>query len=287
MHPIDSPPVPSKARSPATNATDYLTRPTGRIAYDLTGAGPLVICLPGMGDLRSVYRFLAPALAEVGFRVATMDLRGHGESDTTFDAYDDVAAGSDLIALAEHLNGPAILIGNSMGAAAACWAAAEAPKMTAGLVLLGPFVRNGSATPLSRLLFRIALLRPWGRAVWKAYFRTLYPSRRDAEYDTHFAEVVASLHRPGHWDAFRATARTSHDAAEARLGEVRAPTFVVMGEKDPDWPDPTAEARWITERLSARTLMVPNSGHYPQAEFPEVVSPAVAKFVQGVIQPVA
>ena len=77
------------------NARDRLPDPPHRrIAYDLTGAGPLVICLPGLGDLRSVYRFLAPALAEVGFRVATMDLRGHGESDTTYDAYDDVAAPS-------------------------------------------------------------------------------------------------------------------------------------------------------------------------------------------------
>jgi pimeloyl-ACP methyl ester carboxylesterase len=278
-------PILAATEPTGASAIAYLTRPTGRIAYDIRGVGPLVICLPGMGDLRSVYRFLAPALAKVGFRVATMDLRGHGESDTTFDAYDDVAAGSDLIALATHLTGPAIFIGNSMGAAAACWAAAEAPKVTAGLVLLGPFVRNGAATPLGKLLFRLALLRPWGRAAWSAYFQKRYPTRNDAEFDAHFARVVASLQRPGHWRAFQATARTTHDAVEARLNEVHAPTLVVMGEKDPDWPDPTAEARWIAERLGARTLMVPNAGHYPQAEFPEVVSPLVAEFAGGVIQP--
>ena len=36
-----------------------------------------------MGDLRSVYRFLAPELVGAGYRVATMDLRGHGDSDAT------------------------------------------------------------------------------------------------------------------------------------------------------------------------------------------------------------
>jgi dienelactone hydrolase len=57
--------------SSATNdTTTYIDRPTGRIAYDLIGDGPLVICLPGMGDVRSVYRFLAQALAEAGFRLA-------------------------------------------------------------------------------------------------------------------------------------------------------------------------------------------------------------------------
>ena len=270
-------------------ATDtfYLDRPGGRIAYSLLGEGPLVICLPGMGDVRSVYRFLAPALANAGFRVAAMDLRGHGDSASTFDVYDDVAAATDLIALAEHLGGPAILVGNSMGAAAACWAAAEAPKFTVGLVLLGPFVREPKANPLGKLLLRLALLRPWGPAVWKSYFRRLYPSRREAEYEAHLAEVAGHLRKPGYWDAFQKTTRASHTLAEARLGEVRAPALVVMGEKDPDFPDPRTEARWIADRLNGEVLMVPGAGHYPQSEFPEIVSPAVAAFVRRITPSVA
>ena len=263
-----------------SSPTRFLDRPSGRIAYSLFGEGPLVICLPGMGDVRSVYRFLAPALAEAGFRVATVDLRGHGDSDVTFAVYDDVAAATDLVALAGYLGGPAILIGNSMGAAAACWAAAEAPELTAGLVLLGPFVRNGKVSPLGKLMFRLALLRPWGPAVWKTYFRTLYPTRRDAEYETHIAEVAANLRQPGHWEAFYKTTQTSHDPAEARLDQVHAPTLVVMGEKDPDFPDPASEARGIADRLEGEVLMVPGAGHYPQAEFPELVSPAVVAFAR-------
>ena len=267
-------------------STAHLSRPGGRIAYDVTGEGRLVICIPGMGDVRSVYRFLGPTLAEAGFRVATMDLRGHGDSDTTFDAYDDVAAATDVLALAQDLGGPTILVGNSMGAGAACWAAAEQPDLVVGLVLLGPFVRQGKADPFGTLLFRAALLRPWGNAAWKAYFRTLYPTRRDAEFDAHFVEVAENLRMPGHWDAFHATTHTSHAPVEARLGEVLAPTLVVMGEKDPDFPDPFAEARWVAERLHGEILMVPDAGHYPQAEFPDVVSPAVVEFVRRLTAPV-
>ena len=41
----------------APAATAYLPRPEGRIAYDLAGEdGPLVVCMPGMGELRSSYR---------------------------------------------------------------------------------------------------------------------------------------------------------------------------------------------------------------------------------------
>jgi pimeloyl-ACP methyl ester carboxylesterase len=72
-----------------------------------------VVCLPGMGELRSSYRLMRPALTAAGFRVATMDLRGHGESDATFWRYDDVAAGEDVLALLSYLGEPAVLIGNS------------------------------------------------------------------------------------------------------------------------------------------------------------------------------
>src|SRR6185436_311037 len=109
-----------------------------------------------MGELRSAYRATVPALVQAGFRVATMDLRGHGDSDATFAAYDDVAAGGDVLALIEHLRRPAVLIGNSMSAGAAVWAAAEEPHRVEGLVLIGPFVRNVPMNRLLGLIFRLA-----------------------------------------------------------------------------------------------------------------------------------
>jgi pimeloyl-ACP methyl ester carboxylesterase len=235
-----------------------------------------------MGDLRSVYRFTTPGLLEAGLRVATMDLRGHGDSDATFSAYDDVAAGTDLLALVEHLGGPAVLVGNSMSAGAAVWAAAEAPDLVAGLVLLGPFVRNVPAGRLATLAFRAGLLRPWGPAVWNAYYAKLYPGRPPADLATHRAAIRANLREPGRSAAFAATTHTSHAPVEARLDDVRAPALVVMGERDPDFSDPRAEAAWIGERLGADVLMVADAGHYPQAEYPEIVTPAVASFCSRV-----
>jgi pimeloyl-ACP methyl ester carboxylesterase len=260
----------------------YLNRPTGRIAFSLVGEGPPVICIPGTGDARSVYRRLVSTLAGAGFREAPMDLRGHGESDVTFGTCDDAAAGSDIVVLAEHLGESAILVGNSMGACAACWAAAEAPALTAGIVLLGPFMRDAKANLAAKHLLRLALLRPWESAAWRAYFRKRYPTRPDATYGAHFAEAMGYLSKPGHWEAIHKITRASHEPVEARLGEVKAPTLVVMGSMDPDFPDPGAEAQWIDRQLQGKVLMVPGAGHYPQAELPELVLPVVIAFVQQV-----
>lgn len=261
------------------SGTRYLERPGGRLAYDVTGSGPLVICAPGMGDVRSVYRFLAAGLVEAGYRVATMDLRGHGESDTSFDAYDDVALGGDLLALASELGGPAVLAGSSMAAGAAVWAAAESPESVSGLVLLGPFVRDIPTGLAIRLALRVGLWRPWGPHVWSRFYASLYPAAPPVDLVSHRSAIRAGQRRPGGWRAFLATTRTSHAPAEARLDDVAAPSLVVMGTADPDFPDPSAEARLIADRLDGDVLLVPGAGHYPHAEFPAVVTPEVLRFL--------
>jgi pimeloyl-ACP methyl ester carboxylesterase len=259
-------------------STSFLDGGEGRIGYELHGEGPLVVCVPGMGDLRSNYRFTVPALVQAGFTVATMDLRGHGDSDASFTSYDDVAAGTDILALVEHLGGPAVIVGNSMGAGAAVWAAAERPDAIAGLVLIGPFVRNPSGNALLGLMFRLLLVRPWGPAMWRSYYRGLYPGRPPADLGEHQRRQMTSLRRK--WRAFVRTTRTDHTPARDRLGVVSAPALVVMGTKDKDWPDPTAEARFIADALHAQLQLVDGAGHYPMAEYPEVVNPTLVGFAR-------
>jgi pimeloyl-ACP methyl ester carboxylesterase len=255
-----------------------LVRPEGRLAYDLDGPvdGPLVVCLPAMGELRSSYRHLVPLLVARGHRVATLDLRGHGDSDATFTAYDDVALASDALALVHELGGRAVLVGNSMGAGAAVIAAADEPQAVTGLALVGPFVRNPAGAALVSLLFRVALVKPWGPAAFLGYYPKWLPGEVPADQPEHTAAVRENLRRPGHWKAFVRTTRTTHAPAEARLPEVRCPAVVVMGTDDVDWKDPAAEAAWIGDRIGAEVVMAPGVGHYPQVQAPRLVADAVA-----------
>jgi pimeloyl-ACP methyl ester carboxylesterase len=55
-----------------------------------------------------------------------------------------------------------------------------------------------------------------------------------------------------------------------------------MGEKDPDFPDPKAEAHWIGDTLSAEVVMVPDAGHYPQSQRPDITTDAVLRFLKTV-----
>jgi pimeloyl-ACP methyl ester carboxylesterase len=116
---------------------------------------------------------------------------------------------------------------------------------------------------------------PWAAISWKSYLPKLYAGRRPADFGEYRDQVVASLRRPGYAKAFSATTRTSHDPAEARLADVTAPVLVVMGEQDPDFPDPRAEADWIARAL-------PEAGHYPQSQRPDITTGAVLRFLESV-----
>jgi pimeloyl-ACP methyl ester carboxylesterase len=266
----------TQLKTPEQNSSTHLTLAEGRIGYEVAGDGPLIVLVPGMGDLRETYRFIAPALRKAGYRVASTDLRGHGESETTFKSYGDAETAGDIIALIEELGGGrAVVVGNSMAAGAAAIAAAERPELISGLALLGPFVRNGKVGAFQRALLRAAMAPMWAAATWKTYLPKLYAGRRPEDFEEYRKQVVAALRRPGYAKAFSLTTRTDHTPAESRLAELSLPAVVVMGEQDPDFADPRAEADWIGETLGADVVMVAQAGHYPQSQQPKRTLEAV------------
>src|ERR1700733_7533223 len=121
--------------------TEYLKIGENTIAYDVRGAGPLVVLAHGMGDSRHSYRFLAPALVAAGYRVANVDIRGCGDSGLGWAGYSRTDIAGDLVAIVRHLGGPAVIIGQSISGGAATIAAATAPELINGVIELAPFTR--------------------------------------------------------------------------------------------------------------------------------------------------
>jgi pimeloyl-ACP methyl ester carboxylesterase len=264
----------------------FVQRPEGRVSYTVEGSGPLVVAVPGMGDLRSTYRELVGPLVAAGYRVAVTDLRAHGESDTTFHEFGDIATGGDLIALIDELGGPALVLGNSMGAASAAWAAAERPDAVAGLVLYGPLLREPAMSAFARasmhLLYRILFAGPWGAGFWAGYYdKNLNKGRRAPWLGEHVAAIKANLKEPGRLRAFRhLVLQLTHTVVEPRLPDVRAPMLTFVGELDPDFTDPAAESEWLAT-LGAQTVFVRDCGHYPQGQRPDITVPGTLDFVNA------
>jgi pimeloyl-ACP methyl ester carboxylesterase len=255
--------------------TQYFQHQNGTLAYDDTGSGPLVICVPGMGDLRGEYRFLIPQLVAAGYRAVSLDVRGHGESSTDWPDFSVAAIGSDILALIRHLNaGLAIVIGTSMAAGAGVWAAAEAPDLISGLVLIGPFVR-GDGDKFLQLMFAVMFARPWGPSMWLKYFSTLYPTQKPADYAAYAAALHRNLKAPGRLEALQHMLNASKLASEQRLPRVTAPVKVLMGSKDRDFKDQESEAKLVANSLRGTYRMIEGAGHYPHAEMPDIAGPII------------
>lgn len=263
----------------------------GRIAYEIHGGGrggsdgPLVVCVPGMGDLRGEYRFLAQPLVDAGYRVILMDLRGLGESDTTFKEYGPEAVGSDIVALLNQYNQPAFVVGTSFAAAAAVWAAAEAPARVLGVVLVGPFVRDIPVGFALNAALKVMMLSFWARANWVMYYKSLYPSNKPKDFDAYCQRLKANLGEKGRLAALQAQMKASKKECERRIAEcVNVPALVLMGTKDPDFSSPEAEAKHVSGLFKrGKHTMVEGAGHYPHAEFPDIAAREIVPFLQSVM----
>jgi pimeloyl-ACP methyl ester carboxylesterase len=282
--------------------TEFADIEGGRIAYDVTGQGPLVVLSHGIGDRRQSYRFLAPELAAAGYRVAAADLRGHGESSvgwtsvTGKDAISRTDIAGDLLALIRHLGGPAVIVGQSISGGAATIAAAMEPELVSGIVEINPFTRV-TKTDLGALLrnrlYRRGSVRMGGVVIfhslrlWMSYLNVAYPTK-PADYADYMAALRAKLTEPGRMAEFLKTLKTTPADAEAKLPGIRCPALIIMGTEDCDFADPRAEGEAIAAAMPAglgTVAMIEGAGHYPHAQYPDqtaaLVIPFLAKYAHA------
>lgn len=266
----------------STVKTQYLNNEDGTLAYDDQGKGQLVICMPAGGDTRAEYRFLTPILVGAGYRVVTMDIRGQGETSAVWKDYSYEAMSRDVIALIEHLNaGPAILVGTSKSAGVAVMAATDRPKLVSSVVMMGPFARSKSKA-MAYATSQILLSPLWGLRLFADYYNgKMYPIK-PADYKEQTAKMRAMLQEPGRLRALRIMFTDPGTDLDNRLAKLAQPTLIIMGEKDPDFPNPAKEAQEYPKRMKAvapTIFVAPGAGHHPQAQTPEVVGERILAFL--------
>ena len=264
--------------------TYYFKHQEGTLAYSDSGnEGQPVIMLPGMGALRSEYRFLVPILTQAGYRAVTVDLRGQGESSIPWNSYEVPSIGNDILSLIDHLDaGPAHVIGTSFSPSAAVWAAAERPDSIRSLVLISPFVREVKINRFMLALFWLMMNNPWRVRAWTTYYRKMYPTHKPDDFHDYLVQLYANLKEPGRFDAVNAYGRDSRLPSEERLSQIKKPTLVIMGTKDPDFPDPAAEGRIVAEQTGGTLVLIEGAGHYPQTEMPDETAPHIINFLKKV-----
>jgi pimeloyl-ACP methyl ester carboxylesterase len=251
-----------------------------------------VVLLHGGGQTRFSWSRTAERLASVGWRVLSMDLRGHGESDWAPDAdYRINAYVGDLETVVATLSTRPVLVGASLGGITSLVAAGENPKLARAVVLVDivPRTEEGGTDRIKAFMSA----RPEGYETLEEVAAAVQ------EYNPHRSRPVnveglrKNLRRGDdgrwhwHWDpAFMNPPREEHrlDIGGNRLHEaaaqVRVPTLVVRGEQS----DVITQAG-IDELLAmipgSTAVTVPGAGHMVAGDDNDVFSREVIAFLDA------
>jgi pimeloyl-ACP methyl ester carboxylesterase len=267
----------AQAQAEAGAETRFARAEGGEIAYETCGADQAkAVVLLHDGILHgAAWDDVWPMLCQ-RFHVVRYDRRGYGltpAATTPFASVDDLSAVMKAAGIAR-----ATLVGSSSGGGVAIDFALAHPEAVDGLVLAGPWVSgfSPSAGFIARSLKLMALIKTGNieGAVKDPYILT--PSA-----DAERARVVALLKaNPQNLSgAGRKLERAGPDARE-HLGEIRAPTLVLVGAVD--IRDVVEQSRAVAQAVpGARLETMPDSGHFMYLERPQAFADRVIAFVDA------
>jgi len=278
-----------RGRAPAVTAaveTKRMALGDQELSYnELDGGDRPFVLLHGLTGHRDDFLPRLPDLADLG-RLLVPDLRGHGdfthtgrEEDYTFaQLVEDTVALLDAWGI-EHCD----LLGHSFGGMVALRFALAYPERVDSLILMDTAPSSPAGYTPEMFEKAGAIARSRGMVFLQEMVEKstrgrvdLSPSDRHVEdwgdaYWPHHRRRYAAMDPVGYWGLGLAMVR--QESLADRLGEIRCPTTILVGEDDESFlPGADAFAAGID---GAVRETIPGAGHHPHMENPPVWLAAV------------
>jgi pimeloyl-ACP methyl ester carboxylesterase len=302
IEPIGAVPPDDLGRIASFDGTELAVRAAG------DPAAPVILLAHGFSLDMSVWCDVWPDLART-YRVVAVDLRSHGASARA--ANGDLslrAMGRDLAAVLDVLSPdrPAVLVGHSMGAVAVLALAEQRPELfgprVAGTALIGAASSDllkgamGSVTELLRPrlgslqaaarrvdgLRKAVLASPLGVSGVVARVTQFGPNAPKHVVD----HVLALAQRTASEVWTDALPELMEMDLRHALPRVGVPAVVLVGEHDRVTP-PAGAVALAGALPEGRLVVIPDAGHIPMLETPEVVARELRGFARAVLAPAA
>ena len=250
------------------------------LAYSDEGQGPPVVFLHAFPLNRTTW---APQVAGLSdrYRVVTIDLRGHGESDAPMWRYTLDQFAEDVNGLLEHLGiARATFVGLSMGGyilfalyrkypalfqalvLADTRATADTPDAKAARFSMAQVAYRRGASAIAELMLP-KLLSPAAcehRADLRDHLRTIITGNQVSGI---VGDLMAMEERPD---------------STPLLSTISVPTLVIAGEED--LASPPEEVKSMADRIPGSTFVrIPQAGHLSNMENPAAFNEALLSFL--------
>jgi 3-oxoadipate enol-lactonase len=249
-----------------------------RLYYERAGTGPAVILLHG-GNLDSrMWDDQMPVLVK-SFSVIRYDIRPYGRSAETERGFSSV---EDLRALMDYLKvKTASLVGLSLGGRIAIDFALTYPSRATSLVLMGPGLTGYAFNPNDETMKPILAKALEGDAEGAMDLWLQHPMMAPAMSRPKVAARIREITKDNLqvWRRLPIGEQVPAPPAIERLGDIKAPTLIVVGERDV--PDIQAIVKLLQRDVKgARTEVIPGAAHMPNMEDPERVNRLLVEFLR-------
>lgn len=263
----------------------YATTPDGvRIAYQVSGRGPALVCCHAMGNDHSIYDRHRDRFSEK-HTLITLDQRGSGASDHppfeegpdsyyTFDRFgDDLKTVLDEIGVER-----ATILGYSMGAVTALSFSTRWPERVERLILVSAMASRLPQPIIDRARSVEEMLDKNGiEETYDFYFSgSLFEGlMEDREFQSRVARFKSRATAHGFKGCFRVT--IDRPSVVDKLYIIQCPTLILVGETDTHY---LVEAELLERQIEgAKRVVVPRAGHPITVQAPERFEAEVMAFI--------
>ncbi|XXG55568.1 hypothetical protein AAC387_Pa03g3210 [Persea americana] len=231
------------------------------------------------------WRYTLPLLEDAGLETWALDILGWGFSDLEKLPSCNVASKREHLYQfwRSYIRKPMILVGPSLGAAAAIDFAVNHPEAVGKLVLIDASVYaegTGNMTRLPKIVAYagVSLLKSIPLRLY-ANFLTFKSAAFSSYYDT---TNVGRLHCLLPWweDATVDFMASGGYNVSSQIKKVKQNTLIIWGEDDQIISNKLA-LKLHRDLPNSILHLIPNCGHIPHAEKPDSVAELIIEFVQG------
>lgn len=232
------------------------------------------LLLHGIGGRASLW---APTVAALAPRpVIAMDMPGYDGTRPALTSFPELAD-----AAAALLDGPADVVGHSLGGMIALELALRHPALVRRLVIVASSPAFGSRDPAFREAFLAARQKPLDEGQGMAgVAAALVPTMLGPAADPSAAPAAIAAMASVDQAAYRATLATlTGFDRRADLPRITQPALLIAGEADQTAP-PRGMARMAEAIPQARLLVIPGAGHLLPLEAPDAFHAALLDFLR-------
>ncbi len=273
--------------------SQFITLTSGAVAHvrdQGNREGPALVLIHGSNASLHTWEPWA-ALLGAKYRIVTMDMPGHGLTGAV--PGDDYSR-SGMVAFTHEVVGKLGLThyaigGNSMGGGVAAQYAEDYPGEVSALILVDAAglprkMQPGEKIPLGFRLARMPVLNKImlyvsPRSIFAEGVRKVFVDQSkvtEEMIDRYYDLNLYDGNRRATGIRFRSA--SNDEAVSEKLGQIRAPTLILWGDKD--GLIPVANASEFQKRISgAEVVIYPNVGHIPMEEVPEKSAADVDAFL--------